>query len=849
VLLVKLNRIVQERVSEPEKFFFFRRTYVMKTFKPKVVFVCVLALLFGIAEIGAADPPTNDNRQNAIPIGNVTNQAFDTAEATPDGPGICISTKNIWYCYTAPCTGAATVSLCGSLFDTKLAVFDGCTSTPALSNMLRCNDDFCGRQSEVVFPVTAGNKYLIEIGGFNSSEFGEGVLSVTCDGTAGPPANDDWPNAQSIANGSELPFDTTFATFDGGGGCMITPNIWYCYTATQTSNVTVSLCGSEFDTMLAVYDGCSNFPVSGNLIDCNDDFCHKQSQITFHATASKNYLIEVGGFDTESRTGPGVISISSDAEPPGEPPNDDCINAISIGNVTNLAFNTELASFDGPGRCMTSPNIWYCYTAPGTGKFTVSLCGSSFDTKLAVYDGCGCNPVQGRLIACNDDFCSRQSQITFDAVSGNKYLIEVGGWTDTEHGPGILNIFSEGAPPPPPPGSNDNCQNAQQIGNVTGLAFDTTGATFDGPGHCITSPNLWYIYTAPCTGEAIVSLCGSSYDTKLAVYNGAACNPSLSRLMECNDDSCGFQSEITFEATAGQQYLIEVGGFGDNTGEGVLSVSCEGAAPQPKSDLGDAPDSTNNFSSNMTAYPKGGPSGVRAHYPTVFNDGRTTGPFGPIHMNTPLVAHLGKNITSENEADTGPDQDTVNNIKPTSNMPDNDKGDDGVIFPVNMPKCRWSTFDYTVNVVNPGTNLWVNVWADWNRDGDWDDDTTTNPALSCSRGVVSEWVVQNQYLVNLPAGLNQLTTPAFLPWHPDDGIKQIWMRITLSKKPWTGGSAPGVRGNGGSGPRDGHEFGETEDYFFTPNTSVSVCEDFNGDGVINLQDLAAFTTDWLDNCP
>ncbi len=820
----------------------------MKSFKSRVLFICVLTLLLGIAQISIGAPPLNDNRQNAKSIGNVTNQAFDTTQATLDGPEICMSGKNIWYCYTAPCSGAATMSLCGSSFDTQLAVYNGCSSTPSLGNLLRCNDDFCGRQSEVVFPVSAGNKYLIEVGGYNSLEYGPGVLNITCDGGAAPPANEKWSNAQSVGYISELPFDTTYATFDGPGNCITSPNIWYCFTAPHTTDVTVSLCGSDLDTMLAVYNGCDNYPILANTIECDDDFCGDQSQITFAATAGNKYLIEVGGHG--DYTGSGVISISSDLVPKSGLFNDDCINAIPIGNVTNLAFNTDLAQFDGQGHCMTTPNIWYCYTAPSTSEVTVSLCGSEYDTKLAVYNGCGCNPHAGSLIECNDDFCSRQSELTFEAIAGNKYLIEIGGWTDSDHGPGILNISSEGTPTPPPSGPNDNCQNAKLIGNVTGLMFDTSDATFDGPGHCLTSPNIWYIYTATCTGEAIVSLCGSGYDTKLAIYNGGGCNPSQSRLIECNDDSCGWQSEITLDVTAGQQYLIEVGGFGDNAGEGLISVSCEGSAPTAQSDLGDAPDSTNNFGRNMTAYPKGGPSGVKAHYPTVYNDGRTTGPFGPIHLNAQaVVAHLGKQITSENDADTGPDQDITNNIKPTTNMPDNDKGDDGIIFPVNMPKCRWTTFDYIVNIVNPGTNVWINVWCDWNRDGDWDDDSNNNMSLACSGGIVSEWAVQNQYLVNLPAGLNQITTPAFLSWHSDAGTKQIWMRITLSPKPWTSGSAPGVRGNSGSGPRDGHEFGETEDYYFFPDSSFTICEDYNGDGIINIQDLAAFTTDWLENCP
>ena len=525
---------------------------------------------------------------------------------------------------------------------------------------------------------------------------------------------------------------------------------------------------------------------------------------------------------------------------------------MAIGEVVNQAFNTSNATFDGPGHCTRGPNIWYRYTATRTCNVTVSLCGSSYDTVLAIYRGSECYVQQQNMIGCNDDACGRQSELTFPATAGNEYLIEVGGF-GVSTGQGVISIICESSEPPISL-NNNNCQNAKPIGNVTDMAFNTSNATFDGPGHCLTSPNIWYVYTATCTGEATVSLCGSSYDTKLAVYNGGACNPSQSRLIECNDDYCGWQSEITFDVTAGQQYLIEVGGFGDNTGQGMISVSCEGAAPTAQSDLGDAPDSTNNFGRSMTAYPKGVFTGPRAHYPTVYNDGRTTttGPFGPIHLNAQgVVAHLGKKITSENEADTGPDEDGGNNIRLQDNWnwPDNDMGDDGIVFPVNMPKCRWTTLDYTVNVVTPGTNLYVNIWCDWNRDGDWDDSTLTNPNLACPGGIVSEWAVQNQYLINLPAGQHQITSKAFLSWHPDAGTKEIWMRITLSKKPWTGGSAPGVRGNGGSGPQAGHEFGETEDYYFIPDTSFSICQDYNGDGIINLQDLAALTTDWLENCP
>jgi len=535
---------------------------------------------------------------------------------------------------------------------------------------------------------------------------------------------------------------------------------------------------------------------------------------------------------------------------PSRPSNDYCRNATPIREVSNLTFDTTNATFDGPGTCINSPNIWYCYTATCTGIATVSLCSSSYDTKLAVYDGCECPPRAGDLLKCNDDFCGRQSQVSFDVVAGRRYLIEVGGYHDRT-GQGKISITCEPRVRPP---LNDNCQNAQPIDNVEALPFDTTLATFDGfdgSGRCVRGPNIWYCYTAPCTGQVTISLCGSSFDTVLAVYKGCECYPQQRDLIGCNDDTCGRQSELTINVVAGDQYLIEVGGFdSQRKGPGVLSISCVEEEAPADLDFGDAPDSTNNFSRTMTAYPL-----VRANFPTVFNDGSTTGPFGPFHRRPLAVAYLGENVSLEVEADIGTDQDGLNNINPPSNAADKDGADDGIILPIILPNCDWATFDYLVNVINPGTDLWVNVWFDWNRDGDWDDNSSTNPALSCPNGFVSEWAVKNQLLFNLPAGIHQITTPAFLAFHPQSGPTKVWMRITLSEKPWKGGASPGKLGNGGSGPQAGYDIGETEDYLVTPIVSepepepeCPLCQDLNGDRIINVQDLVVLTNRWLQEC-
>jgi hypothetical protein len=660
---------------------------------------------------------------------------------------------------------------------------------------------------------------------------------------AAAPANDDCQNATPVVDVNDLPFDTTEATFDGPGFFIQEgPNVWYCYTASCDGCATVSLQGSSFDTKLAAYYGCSCDLKMGNLIGGNNDFRGIQSKFTFPVLAGHKYLIEVGGVD-HFHAGKGFITITCDKNA-SSPSNDRCNWARHIGDVTDMLFDTLCATFDGPGHCMDSPNVWYRYTAAVTGDVTVRIeaIDDPFDTILAVYDGADCEPTEDALIECNDDFGnSLDSQITFLGIAGNEYLIEVGGLNEDDIGQGTISV-SSGAPPV---SFNDDCQNAMSVGDVKALAFDTTDATFDGTGLCMISPNIWYCYTAPCTGRATISLCGSSFDTMLAVYDGCDCNPGQGDMIACNDDACDTQSEVTIDVVAGKQYLIEVGGYGSETGQGVLAIStsCEADVA---SDLGDAPDSSNNFSKAMTAYPS-----VQANYPTVFDDGTfplVPVPLGPVHVNASPVAYLGSKISGESEADTGPDEDGDNNIDPQKDAADNDGRDDGVAMPLNLPNCQWVTFDYEVNVFDPQTDLWVNVWFDWNRDGDWDD------APACDAGSAPEWAVQNQFIFGLPVGLHQITTPAFLPWHPKSGPEEIWMRITLSEKPWKGGTGnnPAQTGNGGSGPGNKYQIGETEDYLFTPEKigigDCPLCQDVNGDGVIDMKDLTDLTALWLEKC-
>ena len=96
--------------------------------------------------------------------------------------------------------------------------------------------------------------------------------------------------------------------------------------------------------------------------------------------------------------------------------------------------------------------------------------------------------------------------------------------------------------------------------------------------------DVWYTYFATCSGELTVSLCAANggsatFDTVMAIYTGT---PTMLTEVDCNDDSCGLQSELFLPSvTAGTQYYIAVGAFSATTTTGSFNLSVNCFTPVP----------------------------------------------------------------------------------------------------------------------------------------------------------------------------------------------------------------------------------------------------------------------------
>jgi V8-like Glu-specific endopeptidase len=530
---------------------------------------------FPIQVLGAR--PVNDTCAGVIPIGAGTYFGTNTAALTEGDNNCAGSSGDVWYSFQPSCSGSVTMSTCGAGtdFDTVLSAHSGCPGTAA--NQIVCNDDSCGLQSSITFNVTAGSTYTIRVAGYSTTNSGNFQLNVTP--SFNSPSNDNCADATAIGVGT-VSGNTACATNDGTASCGLSSgssDVWYSFRPTCDGAVIAQTCGSSYDTVVSVFTG-----TCGNLTEvaCDDDSGNNgpcpftlQSWLTWNASAGTRYLLRVSGYNGHS--GPYNLNLSY-ASAPG---NDACANAYAITPGTYYG-QTCGASRDGGNdacRVATAGDVWYSYVPSCTGTVLIDTCGSNYDTEITLYRGnCG-NLIE---VACNDDAAAGtctgtlQSYLTAPVTAGVAYKIRVSGYT-TNIGTFVLHVFHQ---------ANDFCQFAQTATNGN-TAFDTRCATNDLAGGCGlsgASPDVWFSYTATCSGRLIMNLCGSGYDTVVSAYSGTC--GDLTEL-GCNDDagtarcpSNGFNSYLAVPVVSGTVYYIRVSGYNGASGTGTMNLSCSPCA-------------------------------------------------------------------------------------------------------------------------------------------------------------------------------------------------------------------------------------------------------------------------------
>lgn len=121
-----------------------------------------------------------------------------------------------------------------------------------------------------------------------------------------PPANDQCTSAVTMNSGTVYNVNTAGATATGDPTptcASVSKGVWYTFTPAASGLVTISTCGSDFDTVVAVYTGsCGALStVAGACNDDNGPACTgSAASVSFSGTAGTMYRIFVGGYGTAS---------------------------------------------------------------------------------------------------------------------------------------------------------------------------------------------------------------------------------------------------------------------------------------------------------------------------------------------------------------------------------------------------------------------------------------------------------------------------------------------------------------------------------------------------------------------
>ncbi|KAL6745546.1 hypothetical protein V8C86DRAFT_1720844 [Haematococcus lacustris] len=355
-------------------------------------------------------------------------------------------------------------------------------------------------------------------------------------------------------------------------------------------SITIDTCVAgvnAWDTVLYVFPAqggaCTSCPKT--IQDDDGSVCGQdRSRITFNASAGMDYLVVVEGFLSTSCGVPAINVTSTLVQaPPNITPMGSCSNPhnISLG-LGSASWVPTTSTCDTTNNFPCLPSMDYTYRLPAFNamrSIMIDTCVAgvdAWDTVLYVFpaQGGACTSCPSNVVyddqgsVCGQD----RSRVTFNASAGVDYLVVVEGYTPSSCGVPAINVTSG----PPNIISVGSCSNPHHISLGLGSAsWVPTTSTCNTTNSFPCRQARDYTYRLPAFNamrSITIDTCVAgvnAWDTVLYVFpaQGGACTSCPKTIMDDDGSVCGQdRSRITFNASAGMDYLVVV--------EGFLSTSC-----------------------------------------------------------------------------------------------------------------------------------------------------------------------------------------------------------------------------------------------------------------------------------
>jgi hypothetical protein len=346
-----------------------------------------------------------------------------------------------------------------------------------------------------------------------------------------------------------------------GGGSSNRDDGWFSFTATAT-NITIEEISTDRDHLIQVRSSCGG---AGNL-GCSfavEDALNNL-QLTGLSIGTTYYIQLQRRSGSNGNSMNGTICVYETPNPDSPWP------GVNLGTIACNASLTQTGSTSGAAAdCSVSSagDNAYQFTTTNPSDVTISLCSSSYDTEVHIFNltSGNCN---GIPLATNDDACGVQSRITYTCLPAGTYVVVIEGagaavgnysMTIIVNDCGCTGLPNDEACSATPLSVNTTCLSTTD--NNTGA---TTSAVADPGCGGYAGKDLWYSVIVPTNGWLIFeTAAGTMTDGAMAIYSGTCTSPTL---IECNDNSGpGSMPEIERQdLTPGSTVLIRVWENGGN---------------------------------------------------------------------------------------------------------------------------------------------------------------------------------------------------------------------------------------------------------------------------------------------
>jgi len=446
-----------------------------------------------------------------------------------------------WWRFTAPVTGVYTFNTCGSNYNTWVHIFNRVGSGNRTTLAATCNDcGPCGSRTVLTTTLTVGN-YLVGIDGFRS-ENGVYQMQVSCPG-----------NITRQAEGNISCGQTRTGNTQGSNSSIghAAPEEYWMITLAQGGPITISSCGSAFDTFVSLYSHTQSGGLLGSLVSTCDDCgpCGTRTILDVNYVPAGTYVIVMDGFSSSA----GAYRLSVDCTAPPPPPSSGALSCN--GNVTGTTVGA------GPSTVgHRAPERWYTFTATARGYYTFNSCGSSFDTYIHVFRRGANNLLANAVTACDDcGPCGTRTVLTVLLAAGD-YWIAIDGYAASQ---GRYNL-------------SVSCPFVVAAQGDVGCGSVITGNSATGVSQVgQPAPEHWWRFVAPTTGVYTFNSCGSSYDSWIHLFRRTG-NNANGQLASCDDcGPCGTRTVLAITLQAGS-YFVVMDGYSNSSGTYRLGVTCPG---------------------------------------------------------------------------------------------------------------------------------------------------------------------------------------------------------------------------------------------------------------------------------